>query len=300
MREKILDSSGRVHKIRASKSVRLNRSKGGDISIFVILTVFGVLMAIPMIYAISQSLKPLDELWMFPPRFLVRNPTLKNFSDLFSLMSSSWVPVSRYIFNTVLISVVGTSGHLIFSSMCAYALSKHQFKGRKVIFETIVLSLMFSTAVTAVPNFLVISKLGMMNTYWALILPAFSSSMGLYLMKQFMEQMIPDSVLEAARIDGSGEFRTFWSIVMPMVKPGWLTLIVFSFQGLWNTGATNLIQKESFKTLNYALSQVVNGGVTRAGAAAAGMVVMMIVPIIMFLVTQSNIIETMSTSGMKD
>lgn len=300
MREKILDSSGRVHKIRASKSVRLNRSKGGDISIFVILTVFGVLMAIPMIYAISQSLKPLDELWMFPPRFLVRNPTLKNFSDLFSLMSSSWVPVSRYVFNTVLISVVGTSGHLIFSSMCAYALSKHQFKGRKVIFETIVLSLMFSTAVTAVPNFLVISKLGMMNTYWALILPAFSSSMGLYLMKQFMEQMIPDSVLEAARIDGSGEFRTFWSIVMPMVKPGWLTLIVFSFQGLWNTGATNLIQKESLKTLNYALSQVVNGGVTRAGAAAAGMVVMMIVPIIMFLVTQSNIIETMSTSGMKD
>ncbi len=253
-----------------------------------------------MIYAISQSLKPLDELWMFPPRFLVRNPTLKNFSDLFSLMSSSWVPVSRYVFNTVLISVVGTSGHLIFSSMCAYALSKHQFKGRKVIFETIVLSLMFSTAVTAVPNFLVISKLGMMNTYWALILPAFSSSMGLYLMKQFMEQMIPDSVLEAARIDGSGEFRTFWSIVMPMVKPGWLTLIVFSFQGLWNTGATNLIQKESLKTLNYALSQVVNGGVTRAGAAAAGMVVMMIVPIIMFLVTQSNIIETMSTSGMKD
>lgn len=300
MREKVLDSSGRVHKIRATKTVRLNRSKGGDIAIFIILTIFGIFMAIPMIYAISQSLKPLDELWMFPPRFLVQNPTLDNFSDLFSLMSSSWVPVSRYVFNTVLISAVGTFGHLIFASMCAYALSKHQFKGRKVIFELIVLSLMFTTAVTSVPNFLVISKLGMMNTYWALILPAFSSSMGLYLMKQFMEQMVPDSVLEAARIDGSGEFRTFWSIVMPMVKPGWLTLIVFSFQGLWNTGQTNLIQKEELKTLNYALSQVVNGGVTRAGAAAAGLVVMMIVPIIMFLITQSNIIETMSTSGMKD
>ena len=300
MREKVLDSTGRVRKIRATKTVRLNRSKGGDITIFIILTIFGFFMAIPMIYAISQSLKPLDELWMFPPRFLVQNPTLDNFSDLFSLMSSSWVPVSRYVFNTVLISVVGTFGHLLFASMCAYALSKHQFKGRKVIFELIVLSLMFTTAVTSVPNFLVISKLGMMNTYWALILPAFSSSMGLYLMKQFMEQMIPDSVLEAARIDGSGEFRTFWSIVMPMVKPGWLTLIVFSFQGLWNTGQTNLIQKEELKTLNYALSQVVNGGVARAGAAAAGLVVMMIVPIIMFLITQSNIIETMSTSGMKD
>ena len=300
MREKVVDSKGRVHKLRAAKNVRLNRSRGGDISIAVILTCFGFLMAIPMIYAISQSLKPLDELWMFPPRFLVRNPTLKNFSDLFSLMSSSWVPVSRYIFNTVLISFVGTGGHLVFASMAAYALSKHKFRGRTVIFETIVLSLMFSTAVTAVPNFLIISKLGMMNTYWALILPAFSSSMGLYLMKQFMEQMVPDTVLEAARIDGSGEFRTFWSIVMPMVKPGWLTLIVFSFQGLWNSGSTNLIQKEQLKALNYALSQVVNGGVTRAGAAAAGMVVMMIVPIIMFLVTQSNIIETMSTSGMKD
>lgn len=300
MREKVLDSKGRVHKLKAAKSVRLNRSKGGDITIAVVLTIFGALMAIPMIYAISQSLKPLDELWMFPPRFLVRNPTLKNFSDLFSLMSGSWVPVSRYVFNTVLISVVGTGGHLVFASMAAYALSKHKFRGRVVIFETIVLSLMFTTAVTAVPNFLIISKLGMMNTYWALILPAFSSSMGLYLMKQFMEQMIPDSVLEAARIDGSGEFRTFWHIVMPMVKPGWLTLIVFSFQGLWNTGTTNLIQKEQLKTLNYALSQVVNGGVTRAGAAAAGMVVMMIVPILMFLVTQSNIIETMSTSGMKD
>ncbi len=300
MREKVLDSKGRVHKLKAAKSIRLNRSKGGDASIFVMLAIFGSLMAIPMVYAISQSLKPLDELWMFPPRFFVENPTTKNFSDLMSLMSSSWVPVSRYVFNTVLISFVGTFGHLVFASMAAYALSKHQFRGRKVIFETIVLSLMFSASVTGVPNFLIISKLGMMNTYWALILPAFSSSMGLYLMKQFMEQMVPDSVLEAARIDGSSEFRTFWSIVMPMVKPGWLTLIVFSFQGLWNTGSTNLIQKEQLKSLNYALSQVVNGGVTRAGAAAAGMVVMMIVPILMFLITQSNIIETMSTSGMKD
>ncbi|MGI6264087.1 MAG: carbohydrate ABC transporter permease [Acutalibacteraceae bacterium] len=300
MRQKVIDASGRTHKLKAAKSIRLNRSKGGDAAIFVILTFFGFFMAIPMIYAISQSLKPLDELWMFPPRFLVRNPTFKNFSDLFNLMSGSWVPVSRYIFNTVLISTIGTFGHLMFASMAAYALSKHQFRGRKVIFEIIVLSLMFSGSVTGVPNFLVISRLGLMNTYWALILPAFSSSMGLYLMKQFMEQMIPDSVLEAARIDGSSEFRTFWSIVMPMVKPGWLTLIVFSFQGLWNMGSTNLIQKEQLKTLNYALSQVVNGGVARAGAAAAGLVVMMIVPILMFLVTQSNIIETMSTSGMKD
>lgn len=144
------------------------------------------------------------------------------------------------------------------------------------------------------------SKLHMINTYSALILPAFASSLGLYLMKQFMETSIPDSLLEAARIDGSGEWHTFWRIVMPLVKPAWMTLIIFSFQGLWNTGGNVLIQDEELKTLNYALSQIVSGGIARTGTAAAATIVMMIVPVAVFLVTQSNVVETMSTSGMKD
>ena len=233
MREKVVDSKGRVHKLRAAKNVRLNRSRGGDISIAVILTCFGFLMAIPMIYAISQSLKPLDELWMFPPRFLVRNPTLKNFSDLFSLMSSSWVPVSRYIFNTVLISFVGTGGHLVFASMAAYALSKHKFRGRTVIFETIVLSLMFSTAVTAVPNFLIISKLGMMNTYWALILPGAISAYNLILMRNFVAA-IPPSLEEAAYIDGANELQILWKVIVPLCKPALATFTLFHAVGHWN------------------------------------------------------------------
>lgn len=285
---------------RRAKKLYLNRSLGGNVAVAIFLTVFGCFMALPMVYAVMQSLKPLDELWMFPPRFFVRNPTLKNFSDLFTLMSDSWVPFSRYLWNTVFIATVGTGGHLILSSLCAFALAKHKFPGRNLMFQVIVLSLMFSTAVTGIPNFMIMSTLHLVNTQWALILPAFCSSLGLYLMKQFMEQMVPDALLESARLDGSTEWHTFWRIVMPIVKPAWLTLIIFSFQGLWNSGSNILIQSEELKTLNYALTQIVNGGIARAGSAAAAAVVMMIVPVVIFVMSQSNIVETIATSGMKD
>ena len=286
--------------IKRPKAKRLNRSRGGNFAIFVFLTIFGVFMALPAVYAISSSLKPLDELWMFPPKFFVRNPTLKNFTDLFNLMSNSWVPFSRYIWNTVFIAVVGTGGHLVISSLCAYALAKHRFPGQKFMFYTIVLSLMFSTTVTVIPSFIIMSELKLVNTQAAIILPAFCSSLGLYLMKQFMEQMVPDALLEASRLDGANEWKIFWKIVMPIVKPAWLTLIIFSFQGLWNTGTNILIQDEQLKTLNYALTQIVSGGVARAGAASAASVIMMSVPIIIFVLSQSSIVETISTSGMKD
>lgn len=279
---------------------RLNRSLGGDICINLILLLFGAFMALPLIYAISSSLKPLDELWVYPPRFFVNNPTGKNYSDLFNILSTSRVPFSRYIFNTVFVSVVGTGGHVILSSMCAYALCKHKFRGQKIIFNLVVLSLMFSATVTMIPNFIIMAKLGWVNTLAALIVPAFGSPLGLYLMKQFMEQMVHDSILEAARIDGAGEFRIFFRIVMPMVKPAWLTLIIFSFQNLWNMGSTTYIYREDLKTLNYAMSQILSGGVTRVGASAAAAVLMMIVPIVLFVFTQSNVVETLATSGMKD
>ena len=289
----------RLRRRRHSK-LRLNRSLGGNILIFLFMLVCAIVMALPLVYSISSSLKPLDELWMYPPKFFVENPTVKNFKDLFGLLGDNWVPFPRYLFNTLFVAIVGTGGHVILASLCAYALAKHHFPGQNLIFRIIVLSLMFSTAVTQVPSFLIMSKLHMINTYSALILPAFASSLGLYLMKQFMETSIPDSLLEAARIDGSGEWHTFWRIVMPLVKPAWMTLIIFSFQGLWNTGGNVLIQDEELKTLNYALSQIVSGGIARTGTAAAATIVMMIVPVAVFLVTQSNVVETMSTSGMKD
>lgn len=280
--------------------VVLNRSVGGDVGITVVLAIFGVFMFLPMYYTIIQALKPLNELFYFPPRFYVVNPTLTNFSDLFNLMGDSWVPFSRYIFNTVLISVGGTFGNLVLASLCAYALAKIDFPGAKGFFWLIQKSLMFTATVTGIVNFITLSMISWIDTYLAIIVPAWCSTLGLYLMKQFMESNISTEVLESARLDGASELRTFWSIAMPMVKPGWLTLIVYSFQGLWNSGQSSFIYSEQLKTLNYAISQITAGGVARAGATAASTVVMMIVPILVFVISQSNIIETMGSSGMKD
>ena len=290
-----------MSKLRIRKSNHaMNRSFGGDLGINIVLGIFGVFMFLPMFYTIIQSLKPLDELWVYPPRFWVQKPTLDNFSDLLRLMGPSWVPFSRYIFNTAFISVLGTLGNVIFSSFAAYALAKIKFPGRNLLFNIVVYSLMFNSTVTAITNFLTMSILRLVDTYWAVIIPACATSLGLYLMKQFMETSVPDAVLESARLDGAGEWLIFWKLVMPMVKPAWMTLIVFSFKDLWNAGASAFVYSEQLKTFNYAINQIITGGISRQGAGAASTVVMMIVPIAVFVFSQSNVIETMSTSGMKD
>ncbi len=278
----------------------VNRTLKGDIGIFVILGIFGIAMIIPLIYAIGQSLKPLEEFWVFPPRLIPVNPTFKNFADLFRLMGSSWVPFSRYIFNTVLISVVGTAGNVILSAYAAYAIAKIKFPGRKFLFQTVVYSLMFNSTVTGITNFLTMTLLGWVDTYLAIIVPAFCTTFGLYLMKQFMDTSVNDSVLESARLEGASENKIFWVIAMPMVKPAWITLIIFAFKDLWNAGANTFVYSEQLKTFNYAISQIVSTGIARTGVSAASTVVMMIVPITVFVISQSNVIETMSSSGMKD
>jgi len=280
--------------------VVLSRSAGGDFGITVLLVILGAFMFLPLYYVVIQSLKPLDELWMFPPKFIVMKPTPNNFRELFVQMNVSWVPFSRYIFNTVFVTVVGTVGNLFFSSLAAYAFSKVKFPGRKWMFKTIRTSLMFHSTVTGITSFFIMSKLGWVDTYLARIVPAFATTLGLYLMKQFMDSAVSDAVLESARLDGASELKTFWVIAMPMVKPAWLTLIIYCFQGLWNAGASIYIQSEQLKSFNYAIQQIVAGGIKRAGAGAAATVIMMLVPILVFVITQSNIIETMGSSGMKD
>ena len=288
-------------KLRTRKhKVVLSRSAGGDAGITFVLTILGIFMFLPMVYVISQSLKPLDELWMYPPKFIVMRPTFNNFKDLFTLMNDSWVPFSRYIFNTVFTSVCGTFGHLFIASMCAYALAKIKFPGGNAIFKTIQTSLMFHSTVTAITSFILMSAFQMIDTYWAIIVPAWGYTLGLYLMKQFMDSSVPDTVLESARLDGASELRTYWTIAMPMVKPAWLTLIIYSFQSLWNAGASIYIYSEQLKSFNYAIGQITAGGIKRQGASAAATVLMMAVPILVFVITQSNIIETMGSSGMKD
>lgn len=287
----------RLRLLRGRK--RINRSVSGNIAMFSFLVIVGTFMALPLVYAINNAFKPLDEIFLFPPRLFVRNPTLDNFSDLFQLLGDSWVPFSRYIFNTVFITGMGIIGHVLLASAAAYPLAKHKFPGRGPMFQVVVLSLMFTPAVTAIPNYMIMSWLGLVNTYWAIIIPAFSYSLGLYLMKQFMEQ-IPDALLEAAKIDGASEYRIFWSIVMPNVKPAWMTLIILLFQMLWGADNSSFIYSEELKTLNYAANQIVLGGIARAGVGAAVALLLMSVPITVFVFSQSQIIETMATSGMKE
>ena len=222
---------------------------------------------------------------------------MDNFYDLFVIMAKSWVPTTRYLFNSLLIVTLGTAGNVILGSLCAYALSKHDFVGKKLLNETILLSLMFAPAVLAIPNYLTISYLGWMDTYLAIIVPAWASTLGVFLMRNFIDAMVHDSLLEAARIDGAGEFDCYWRIVMPIVKPAWLTLMILSFQSLWGNDASMFIYSEELKPLPYALSQIIAGGVGRAGVAAAVSVLLMAVPITVFIINQSKIVQTMGTSG---
>ena len=288
----------------ASKKLRvrnhrvvLNRSKGGDAGITIMLFLLGLVMFLPMWYLIITALKPLGERNITPPNLYVIKPTLQNFIDLFTNMNSTWVPISRYIFNTIVISVSATLGCLVLGSLTAYALSKIKFPGRDGIFKMIQWSLMISSTITGITNFFIFVFLGWLNTYWISIIPVWASTLGLYLMKQFIDSNVSDEMIEAARIDGAGEFRIYWQIVMPLVKPAWLTLLVTTFQGVWNSGASGYVWSEQLKTFNTAVSTI--SGVS-AGAGSAGSVVMMSVPIIIFIVNQAKIVETMGSSGMKD
>jgi len=278
---------------------RLNRSYGGDAFIFTILILFGLFFAYPLVYAINNAFKPLNEIFLFPPRLFVRRPTMNNFQDLFVLMSKSWVTFSRYIFNTVFITAVGTAGLIIFASMGAFVVSKYKFPGSKIFFQGVIITLMFSGYVTQIPNYLVMTWLGWVDTYLAVIIPAFAMPMGFFLLKQFIDT-IPNTLLEAAMVDGAKEWRIFLYIVLPMIKPAWLTVMIFSVQGLWNARASNFIYSEQLKTLPYALSQIITGGIARAGVGAAVTLFVMVVPLVCFILAQSNVLQTMASSGIKE
>lgn len=286
--------------IRSHKTVRLSRSKAGDIGVFIFLLLICAFMILPMLYSVIQAFKPLDELFLYPPRFFVRNPTTQNFSDVFYLTESLEVSFLRYVFNSVFITVAGTAIYIILASAAGYALGKGTFKGKSALSALVVWALLFRPEVTAIPQYVIVSKLGMVNTYWALILPALASTMGVFLIRQFVVVAIPDATLEAARIDGASEYRIFFKIVMPGIKPALMTAIIFTFQSLWNSASgTQFIFSEKLKGLPNVLSTIVAGGIARAGAASAVSVILMIPPIIVFLISQSSVMETMTHSGLK-
>jgi len=277
---------------------RRNRSLGVDITLFIFLGFFGLFSAGPLILTATSAFKPMSEIFLFPPRFFVQNPTFNNFFDLGVAIADSRIIIGRYIFNTAFITILGTIGTVLLGSMAAYPLAKYVFPGSKVMSHIIVYSLMFNGAVTAIPNYFIMTKLGLVNTYAAVVLPVIAGTLGLYLMKSFMTQ-IPMELIEAAKIDGKSEFGIFFSIIMPLAKPAWITLIILSFNSLWgNTGGT-FIYTESLKPVSFMLSQIISGGIARTGVASAVNLIMLIVPITVFIISQSNVIQTMATSGLK-
>lgn len=278
---------------------RVTRSRLGNTSSFLMVFLFGLVSVIPLIYAIVTSLKPIDELLLFPPRFWVKEPTFDNYLVLPTLLANLRVPLSRYILNSVLISALGTIGHIIVAMGAAFVISKTDLRGRNVIFAVVQMALLYNTITLAVPRYLIYSWLDIVDTYWVYILPYLPSTLGVFLLKQYMDSSVPDALIEAAKIDGAGWFRIFFQIATPLVKPAWLTLTLFAFRDFWNMTPDGTIFDESLKTIVNATSTIAAGGIARSGSAMAATVIMMIPPIIIYLISQSSVTETMSTSGIK-
>ncbi len=298
----IKTTSAAVNRGKRKKSgARAFEARGpvGKVVNFLLLCVIGVFMALPLVLVVGNAFKPLDELFVWPPRLFPQHPTLDNFRNISALMSDSWIPMSKYIFNTVFVTLASTVLHVLAASMAAYVLEKRDFPLKRFLFRLVVISLMFSSAVTQIPSYLIMAGLHWVDTYWSLVIPPIASAIGLYLMKQFMCNL-PNALLESARIDGASELRIFWQIVMPLVRPAWLTLIIFSFQTTWGTTGGSYIFSENLKTLSYALNQILKGGLARAGAGSAVSLIMIVPPVLVFIFTQRNILQTMANSGMKD
>ena len=289
----------RVHRsLLSTRSVR-NRRKYGDVIVAIILITIAVFSAIPLVMSIGMSLKPINELFYFPPRILPTEPTLDNFVLLFKRMKTTYVPFSRYAFNTIFLTLATTGGHLLLASMAAYPLAKIPFPGQKSFNNVVLYSLMFVSTVNDIANYLTISWLGWLDTYLAVIIPGMGASLGLFIMTNYM-RTIPDALLDAAEIDGCSFFGTYRRIVMPMARPAYLTVFILMFQQMWSQNNSAYVFSEELKTLPYALTQITSGGIVLMGAAQAVGVLMLIVPAVVFIFNQTQIVETMATSGIKD
>ena len=282
-----------------AKAKRLNRSLWGNgIAIFFLLFL-GAFMLLPLVYTTTSALKPPEEFYVFPPRLYAVNPTGTNFLDLWDIMANLRVPLSRYVYNTMFTALLGTVLSVLFGLMGAYVLSKHRFPGRKAIDRIIVVALLYSGNVLAVPRYLIISRLHWLDTSMAVLAPMLASTMSIFLLRQFMST-VPNAMLESAKIDGAGEMRICFQMVAPTVKPAWITVIILNFQTLWNTTGSTVIFTESKKMLPTAIQQIAASGISRAGAGAAGTLLMILPPVLVFVLFQRQILETMASSGIKE
>lgn len=297
--EQTLKKHKRRHRFSLSTGSRRNRKTYGDIMMLLIIALMALFSFLPLLMSVCMSLKPIDELFYYPPRIFPERPTLDNFRMLFNLMKTTWVPFERYAFNTIFITLATTIGHVVLASMAAYPMAKMKIPFVRLFNNLILLSLMFVSAINDIANYLTITWLGWLDTYFAVIIPNIGVPLGLFIMKNYMST-IPDTLLEAARIDGCSESGIYWRIVMPLAKPVWLTVVILMFQQIWSQNNSQYVYSEQLKTLPYALTQITSGGMVRMGAAQAVGVLMLLVPAVVFMFSQTRIIDTMATSGMKE
>lgn len=281
---------------------RLKKVKFGHVMLVIGMLALVCFTALPMVAMICRAFMPLDELYLYPPRIIVHKPTVSNFADLLNSLNASDVPFTRYIFNSILTTGVTVFLSIFVSCAGAYGLAKFKPRGSTTIFAVITAALMFSSYVTQIPNYLIVNGLGLVNSYWALILPKIAVAYNFFLVKQFAEQL-PDSILEAARIDGAKELYTFWKIAMPLLKPAWSTLAVFSFVSNWNDyfSALVYINKDAMKTLPLALQTLAGGAgvVARSGSVGAATLLTTLPTIIIFCIMRGKVMQTMTYSGIK-
>lgn len=272
------------------------------IGIYVFLTIIGIIMFLPMYQLIITAFKPLEELFLFPPLYYVKQPTLQNFEELLIAAGAGWVPFSRYVFNSVFVTLSVVSLHVFFACLAAYPLAKSRAPGVNVLFQLTVAALMFSAQITNIPRYLIVNGLGWINTYWALIIPGIGSAYGVFLMKQFLEQ-VPNALIEAAKIDGASEFTIFRKLILPLSRPAWSTLIIFSWISTWNDSWSPMVftQSEAMKTMPLAIQTIFSGAnvVARQGANAAAALIQTAPTVIIFLLLQKQVISTMAYSGIK-
>ena len=285
-----------IHRIHVRK--RVSRSLGGNALVLIFMLLAGIFTVLPILYSALNAFKPINELFLYPPRFFVSHPTLDNFTELIKLQQDMLVPFERYLFNSVLVTVVATTAYVFLAALAAYPMAKHDFPGKVALMSVVVGAILFRPEVTAIPQFIIISKLYMVDTYASLILPALATSFGVFLMRQFMST-IPDELLESSRLDGAGEWGSFWRIVMPISRPAWLTLVILTFQSVWNTTGVQYIYSENLKMLPTALNQISTAGLSRAGVGSAVALFLMMPPIIIFMISQGSVMQTMAYSGLK-
>lgn len=284
---------------RANKTVALSRSRAGTFFIFLFLLVLGAFIVLPIVYTVLQSIKPIEEYFIFPPRFWVQNPTTMNYRAIADLTSNLWVPFTRYLFNSLSVAIVGTLVWVVVCGMAAYPLAKAKIPGMGLLSGIFVWALLFKSDTMSSVQYMVVSKLGLIDTYWIMLLAGMGTTMGVFLLQQFITATVHDSTLEAARIDGASEFRILFSIVFPMVRAGWLTVAVTTFTGYWSNAPAGFVYSENLKSLSAVLGSIEAGGISRMGTSSAVLIIMMIPSTLVFIFTQRSIMKTMAHSGLK-